>query len=267
MSPKRGPASVGCGRIRTVGSVNPRVTDAAQGLRSRVSRQAGGKVYTYTNAGWSGSVTVECTLSPLFRVLYVMERGQLVLAEGKSRMDERALIGHARAGDSGAFATLFEAYYGPITSYLYRMVGDRDTADDLAQDTFIKAHRALGRTDAELNVRSWLYRIATNTASSYHRCRRLLRWLPLGPSTPEPSIDMREAESLGERELIEVVLGRIKSSHSSALLMRHYHGLSLEKTAEALGVSPNVAKARLFRACKAFAREYEALARGREDRR
>jgi RNA polymerase sigma-70 factor (ECF subfamily) len=196
-----------------------------------------------------------------------MERNTLVLAEGKSRMDERALIGDAQADDSGAFATLFEVYYGPITSYLYRMVGDRDTAHDLAQDTFLKAYRVLGRTDAELNFRSWLYRIATNTAISYHRRRQLLRWLPLGPSTPEPSIDLRQAERLGERELIEAALSRIKPSHSSVLLMRHYQGLPVEKIAEVLGVSPNVAKARLFRARKAFAREYEALARGREDRR
>lgn len=87
----------------------------------------------------------------------------------KEEMDEQALVGHAQAGDGVAFAQLFAAYHGPITNYLYRLVHDRDVADDLAQDTFLRAYCALGRTTADLHFQPWLYRIATNLAWNYHR--------------------------------------------------------------------------------------------------
>lgn len=174
-------------------------------------------------------------------------------------MDERALIGHAQAGDAHAFATLFETYQGPITGYLYRMVGDRELADDLTQDTFIKAYKALGRTNEDLNFRAWIYRIATNTAVSHFRRRKIIQWLPFGPSTPEPAAESHVAESLSERELIEATLARLNPSYGSALLLRHQQGLSLEETADALGVSVNAAKVRLYRARKAFIQAYQTL--------
>ena len=69
--------------------------------------------------------------------------------------DERALIGHAQAGNAAAFAQLFAAYHGPITSYLYHLVRDRAVADDLAQDTFLQAYRMLQRTTPDLHFRAW----------------------------------------------------------------------------------------------------------------
>ena len=183
----------------------------------------------------------------------------MVAVNGVDGMDERALIGAAQAGNEAAFAQLFDTYHGPITGYLYRMVGDRDVADDLAQDTFVKAYRALGRTDPGLNFRAWLYRIATNTALSYLRRQRLLRWLPFGPGVPEPSGEPHLAERLGERELIEAALQRINRGYASALLLRHHQGLSLAEVADTLGISVNGAKVRLFRARKAFVEAYETL--------
>ncbi len=182
-------------------------------------------------------------------------------------MDERALVGCAQGGDGVAFASLFDRYHGPITSYLYRMVGDRDLADDLAQETFVKAYGALGRTSPDLNFRAWIYRIATNTALSHLRRRRLLQWVPFSPGVPEPSADFRLAERLGERELIDLALRRIRPAYASILLLRHHQGLTLKETANVLGVSPNTAKVRLFRARKAFMQAYESVAEGRKDAR
>lgn len=178
-----------------------------------------------------------------------------------ARPYELSLVDEARAGSVAAFTTLFDQYHGPITGYLYRITGDRDAADDLAQDTFIKAYHALGRTDADLNFRAWIYRIATNTAHSWGRRRRLLTWLPfgVGGSTAEPSAGSPQLESLGERELVDAALRRISPAHASALLLRHHQRLTLEETAEALGVSVNTAKVRLYRARKAFVQTYQTL--------
>jgi RNA polymerase sigma-70 factor, ECF subfamily len=174
-------------------------------------------------------------------------------------LDEHALIGNARTGDDAAFSALFAQYRVPVTGYLQRMVGDPEVAADLAQDTFLKAYRALERTTPDLNFRAWIYRIATNTALSYHRRQRLLRWLPFGPGIPEPATEARLGERLGERELVETVLRQLKPEHASLLLMRHHHGLSLGEIATVLDVTTDVAKARLFRARTAFMRVYDTL--------
>jgi RNA polymerase sigma-70 factor (ECF subfamily) len=187
--------------------------------------------------------------------------------ERSAVLDERACVSDARAGDDAAFATLFEYYRGPIVGYLRRLVGDREVAEDLAQDTFLKAYRAIERTNEELNFRAWLYRIATNTALSYHRRQRILQWLPFSPGLREPSGEARLGERLGEEELVESALRRLKPEHASLLLLRHHQGMSLEEMAATLGVSAGVAKSRLYRARESFVRAYEALDREREDGR
>jgi len=163
---------------------------------------------------------------------------------------------------------LFDVYHGPLTGYLYRLTGDRDAVDDLTQETFIKAFRALPRTDAhgDLHFRPWLYRIATNTANSWHRRRRLLTWisLPLAfggrdDDSAEPGNDPRLAELTGEREQVHAALRSVGQTHASILLLRHHQRLTLEETAESLGISANTAKVRLYRARKAFVAAYEAL--------
>lgn len=189
-----------------------------------------------------------------------MERAQW----GAIRMDERGILDRAQAGNSAAFTELFDQYQRPIVNYLYRMVNDREVAEDLAQDTFLKAYRAIDRTDPDLNFRAWIYRIATNTAMSYFRRKRLVQWIPFGPGTPDRGKDLRLAERVGESQLIEQAMAKIGPSHSSILLLRHHQGLSIDEMAEALGIKPNAAKVRLFRARKAFSQAYEALTAERE---
>ncbi|MFN8512294.1 MAG: RNA polymerase sigma factor [Thermomicrobiales bacterium] len=174
-------------------------------------------------------------------------------------IDERALIGYAKAGDDAAFASLYAEYQRPITGYLRRLVGNGEIAEDLAQDTFLKAYKALGRTNDELNFRAWLYRIATNNALSYHRRQRLLQWLPFASGSREPATEARYAERVGEQELVETTLRQLKPEHASLLLMRHHQGLSLSEIATVLGVDTTVAKARLFRARHAFMRAYDEM--------
>lgn len=149
-------------------------------------------------------------------------------------VDERALVGHARAGSQGAFTALFDAYYGPIVGYLYHLVRDRETADDLAQETFLRAYRALGRTDPDLAFRPWLYRIATNTARNHLRRQRLLRWLPLGLGSTESVASPGPGEQIARHEVIVETLRRIGPSYASALLLHHHQALSLRETAAAL---------------------------------
>ncbi|MBA2469533.1 MAG: RNA polymerase sigma factor [Chloroflexia bacterium] len=178
-------------------------------------------------------------------------------------VDENGLVERARAGDQAAFAHLFEQYHAPILNYLHRMVSDRALAEDLTQDTFIKAYNALPRTKPDLAFKAWLYRIATNTAISHLRRGKIIKWLPFltDRETPDEHIE----KSVTRKMDITEALSKLPQHYATALLLRHYQGLSLAETARALDVTENAAKLRLFRARKAFAQVYGVSPEGIRD--
>lgn len=186
-----------------------------------------------------------------------------------SVVDDGDLVGRARAGDPAAFERLFERYQAPILNYLHRMVGDRAVAEDLTQDTFIKAYRALPNTSPDLAFKAWIYRIATNTAISHLRRNKIVKWIPFLAGTDHASDESIE-RSVGRRYDVERALKRLPQHYAMILLLRHYQGLSLAETASALDITENAAKLRLFRARKAFAVAYqdgeELSAKGDENR-
>ena len=169
--------------------------------------------------------------------------------------DEVELVARARSGDAVAFERLFERYHAPILNYLHRMVGDRALAEDLTQDAFVKAYRALPNTRPDLAFKAWLYRIATNTAISHLRRRKLIRWVPFLGTQDYASNESIE-RSVGHKHDVEQALHKLPEHYAAVLILRHYEGLSLAETADALGITENAAKLRLFRARKAFANVY-----------
>jgi hypothetical protein len=90
----------------------------------------------------------------------------------------------ARNGDEAAFSFLFETYKARICTYLAHLIGNEEEGRDLAQDTFLKAWRALPQTHKALQFEAWLYRIATNTALDYLRSQKLRGLLWKGRGTP-----------------------------------------------------------------------------------
>src|ERR1700745_3793992 len=98
---------------------------------------------------------------------------------------------------SWSFDQIYDEYKIPIYNYVYHLVGDREQADDLTQDTFLKAFRALPKMDANLKLSAWLYRIATNTAYDALRRRKLIAWLPWQDLDHEPA----DGESADPQEI------------------------------------------------------------------
>lgn len=173
-------------------------------------------------------------------------------------MAEGDLVGRARAGDQAAFSALFEQFHAQILNYINRMVSDRPVAEDLTQDTFIKAWNALGGTRPDLAFKPWLYRIATNTAISHLRRRKLVQWIPFVGGDEDLHPSNESVEGTVTRALdIDQALKRLPKHYVAVLLLRHYQGLSLAETANALNITENAAKLRLFRARKAFAEVYD----------
>lgn len=178
-------------------------------------------------------------------------------------LDDRNLVERARTGDDTAFAVLFEQFHAPILNYLHRMVSDRALAEDLTQDTFIKAYKALPRTKPDLAFKAWLYRIATNTALSHLRRGKIIKFLPFVGEREHG--DERVDRAVSRQADIETVLNQLPKHYAAVLVLRHYQGLSLAETAEALDITENAAKLRLFRARKSFARIYGVAPDGTVD--
>ena len=171
------------------------------------------------------------------------------------------LVARARSGDAAAFAAIFEAHHARILRYVRRLVGDGDVAADVAQDTFVRAYRALASGSSCDNLDAWLHAIATNAALSVLRRRRIIAWLSLDASrvaethaaTPDG------VERLGDRQLIAQAFARISRGDAACLLLRFQQGLEYPELALALGVSVTAARMRLSRARVAFREAYLRL--------
>lgn len=154
---------------------------------------------------------------------------------------------------SATFARLFEEFGAPVYNYVLRMVGDADRADDITQDTFIKAYRKLDTLTDETSIRSWIYRIATNTAIDELRRRRWL--VPFGgaaathPDRPDqrPGPEQQVmAATLDER--IQRALQRLRPTHRQCLLLSDIEDMSERQISEVMGMSYGAVRTLLCRA-------------------
>src|SRR5947209_4014356 len=98
--------------------------------------------------------------------------------EPTASMTDEELVTFVQKGKDDAFGFLFERYKDQICRYTRRLVGNDHIGDDLAQDAFIKALKALRSSRQEINFGNWLYRIASNTVKDHWRHESLVRWLP-----------------------------------------------------------------------------------------
>lgn len=157
-----------------------------------------------------------------------------------------------------SFVTIFEEYSGKIYRYLCSLVRDPGLAEDLAQDTFVKAYKALARGDQPANLNAWLYAIATNTALSALRRRRLVAWLPFVRANGEEWLDPAEGHEVttGRRDLISRSLRDLPRNEAACLILRFEHGLTYDELASVLECSVPAAKMRLSRARAAFREAY-----------
>lgn len=155
------------------------------------------------------------------------------------------------------FEQLFLTYQQPILNYLYRLVGERSQAEDLAQEAFVKAYKALSRLPENANERAWLYRIATNTARDWHRRRRLIQWLPLFEHDRRGSSPNDHAGEVIESQAVTQALAAIPPKYREPLILYSIQGFSTAEIAEILGLSQSAVKVRLFRARELFRLAYQ----------
>lgn len=148
---------------------------------------------------------------------------------------------------TAAFERLFSDYHTPILNYLYRLVGDPATAEDLVQEAFTRAWQARAQVPTLENPRAWLYRIATNAARDHLRRKRLLTWLPFLGNEPDPVASALEADTL-EAERMRRALLQLSPDYRIPLVLYTCHDFSIAEIATALGLSVDAVKQRLVRA-------------------
>jgi len=165
-----------------------------------------------------------------------------------------------RAGDRAEFSRLVEAYSGKLYRLALKMLGNQQDAEDILQETFIKAYRHLNSFDGRSSLSTWLYRIATNEA-----LMKLRRKHPDTVSIDEPVETMEgeqeplqivdwcclpeeELTSVEVRSYIDAAVERLPESLRVVFLLRDIEDLSTLETAQALNLSEEAVKTRLSRA-------------------
>jgi RNA polymerase sigma-70 factor (ECF subfamily) len=170
---------------------------------------------------------------------------------------DRDLVATAVSGVEGSFEELVRRYQRPISAYVYRMVGNYESALDLTQEIFIKVYSSLQRYRSEFKFSTWIYKIAHNAAIDHLR-RTATREqslvmgpendqfdLPLESKRPSPEQESERKERRGE---IESVVRALPSNYRELIILRHSQDLSYEEIVEVTGLPLGTVKNRLFRA-------------------
>lgn len=168
------------------------------------------------------------------------------------------------------FATLYEKFSRPIHSYVYRLLGSQEDADDVTQEVFTRAYLSWNDLYDRDNLSPWLYRIATNLCVDQLRRRKRISWWPLsrdrrhsgaGEGREEDTSylppDSGGIPEVGEREHIQRALASMPHDYAIALVLSAAQGVPYQEIAVILGISPNAAATRISRAKRLFMEVYQ----------
>lgn len=167
-------------------------------------------------------------------------------------MQEAALVARLRQGDRHAFEELVIAYQHRVFGVALRMLGNRAEAEEIAQETFLRAHRALPDFRGEARLQTWLYAIASRLCLNRLASpdRRLVRGddeaLAAAPSD-EPSAAAR-LERAERDAAVREAIAALPEERRIVVVLRDLEGLSYEEIGEVLGLEPGTVRSRLHRA-------------------
>jgi RNA polymerase sigma-70 factor (ECF subfamily) len=181
--------------------------------------------------------------------------------------DNARLVAAHLAGDTRAFQELVLRYRGRLLNFIARMIGDRERAEDLVQEAFIRVHRHLHRFDQSKTFSTWIYTIASNLAKNELRNRSrspLVLYQSLRESRGEDDerpLQFEDSSSRPDdmfsnrhlRELVEATVARLAAHHRQVFVLRELEGRSYERIAAITGSNLGTVKSRLNRARRAFA--------------
>ncbi len=177
---------------------------------------------------------------------------------------EAAAIARARGGDGDAFRMLVERHSRSVFRLAYRLTGNEQDAEDVVQESFLRAYRQLEKYDGRAGFHTWLYRIATNYALDLLRSRKRTNqrkdeegnyMLDNIPAAETPAD--RAVFSLQLRQRLAGAMAALSDQERAAFVLRHFEGHSIHEIGEALGVGESATKNSIFRAVQKLRRALE----------
>jgi len=175
--------------------------------------------------------------------------------------NENVLVGEARAGNAESFATLINQYDRHIYRLALNITGNKQDAEDVLQDSFLKAYSNLGQFQGDSRFYTWLVRIAVNEALMKLRKRRGTSWVSLDEpaETDDRSLMPKEIEDWGEnpeqsyaraelQEILNQAMEELEPQFRTVFVLRDVEEFSTKETAKMLGLSVPAVKSRLLRA-------------------
>ena len=180
-----------------------------------------------------------------------------------------SVVAQAQAGDREAFRVLVERHSRSIFRVAYRMTGNEQDAEDVVQETFLRAYSKLNRFEARAQFATWLHRIAVNCALDMMRLRRRHEEQREtgAPEGPDPTLEVAATTPAADRlllsaevhERVAAALARLSPMERATFVLRHFEGQSIDEIARALGLRSGAAKNSIFRAVAKLRRELEPL--------
>jgi len=182
-------------------------------------------------------------------------------------------VSKARSGDTDAFRVLVERHSRSLFRLAFRMTGNQQDAEDVVQESFLRAYKQLARFDERASFGTWLYRIAANCSLDLVRSRkrRNEHFAPSPESAPDmedpvvslPSTDPspeRMTLSSEVRERVAEAMRDLSPTERTAFVLRHFEGMCMEDVGRVLDCQPGAAKHSVFRAVQKLRRALEPIA-------
>ena len=177
----------------------------------------------------------------------------------KRKRADYELVKKAKAGDGRAYDQLMAMYHDAVFNIILRMVHNRQEAEDLTQETFIKAYNSIASFNEEYAFSTWLFKIATNHCIDFFRKRKLKTFSmdePVKYKDDEISHEYADTNPTIEKEMvaseksriIRQAIEKLPDKYRTAIILRHHEEKSYEEIAEILDLPLGTVKARIFRA-------------------
>jgi RNA polymerase sigma-70 factor, ECF subfamily len=177
-------------------------------------------------------------------------------------VSDHELVARAQQGSEKAYRELLGRYQRPVFSIIYRMIRDREQAEDLAQETFVRVFNHIDRYDPRYKFSSWIFKIATNLTIDWIRRKELntvsidgsrnavtaeqIEATSITIASPDENPEeLLEAKQLGEE--IEEAIGKLRPEYRAAILLRHVEGREYQEIAEILSLPLGTVKTYIHR--------------------
>ena len=196
----------------------------------------------------------------------IRETTALPVREQLRAMGDSEVVSSFLAGEERAFEELVSRYQVRLLNFIYRTIGDRDRAEDLVQEVFIRVYRHIARFDRSKKCSTWIYTIASNLAKNELRNRSrsplvLFQAIKAKFEDEDRPLQFEDLHTRPDdlfrkrhlREMVEASVAQLPAHHREVFVLRELEGKSYEEIAEITGVNLGTVKSRLNRARNAFA--------------